>query len=145
MNIKTLNQIAVKMVADSKGILAMDESHGTCKKRFDALNIDVNEENRRSYRDMLVTTDSLSDYVSGAILFDETIQAKNSQGKKFPDYLNEIGIIPGIKVDTGAKPFSCHENEKITEGLDNLPQRMEEYKSARGKICQMESSNNYWR
>ena len=128
MNIKTLNQIAVKMVADSKGILAMDESHGTCKKRFDALNIDVNEENRRSYRDMLVTTDSLSDYVSGAILFDETIRQKTTTGKKFPDYLNEIGIITGIKVDTGAKPFSCHRNEKITEGLDNLPQRMEEYK-----------------
>ena len=128
MNIKTLNQIAVKMVADSKGILAMDESHGTCKKRFDALNIDVNEENRRSYRDMLVTTDSLSDYVSGAILFDETIRQKTTTGKKFPDYLNEIGIITGIKVDTGAKPFSCHQNEKITEGLDNLPQRMEEYK-----------------
>ena len=128
MNIKTLNQIAVKMVADSKGILAMDESHGTCKKRFDVLNINVNEENRRSYRDMLVTTDSLSDYVSGAILFDETIRQKTTTGKKFPDYLNEIGIITGIKVDTGAKPFSCHRNEKITEGLDNLPQRMEEYK-----------------
>ena len=129
MNIKILNQIAVKMVADSKGILALDESHGTCKKRFEALNIEVTEENRRSYRDMLVTTDSLSDYVSGAILFDETIRQKTTLGKKFPEYLNEIGIIPGIKVDTGAKPLSCHQNEKITEGLDNLPQRMEEYKS----------------
>jgi len=135
MNIKTLNQIAVKMVADSKGILALDESHGTCKKRFEALNIDVTEENRRSYRDMLVTTDSLSDYVSGAILFDETIRQKTTSGKKFPEYLNEIGIIPGIKVDTGAKPFSCHQNEKITEGLDNLPQRMEEYKSLGAKFA----------
>ena len=77
MNIKILNQIAVKMVADSKGILAIDESHGTCNKRFEALNIETTEENRRSYRDMLVTTDSLSDYVSGAILFDETIRQKN--------------------------------------------------------------------
>jgi len=135
MNIKTLNQIAVKMVADSKGILAMDESHGTCKKRFDTLNIDTNEENRRSYRDMLVSTDSLSDYVSGAILFDETIRQKTTSGKKFPDYLNEIGIITGIKVDTGAKPFSCHRNEKITEGLDNLPQRMEEYKLLGAKFA----------
>ena len=135
MNIKTLNQIAVKMVADSKGILAMDESNGTCKKRFDSLNIGITEENRRSYRDMLVTTDSLSDYVSGAILFDETIRQKTTSGKKFPEYLNEIGIIPGIKVDTGAKPFSCHQNEKITEGLDNLPQRMEEYKSLGAKFA----------
>ena len=135
MNIKTLNQIAISMVADSKGILALDESHGTCKKRFEALNIDVTEENRRSYRDMLVTTDSLSDYVSGAILFDETIRQKTTSGKKFPEYLNEIGIIPGIKVDTGAKPFSCHQNEKITEGLDNLPQRMEEYKSLGAKFA----------
>ena len=135
MNIKTLNQIAVKMVADSKGILAMDESNGTCKKRFEALNIGVTEENRRSYRDMLVTTNSLSDYVSGAILFDETIRQKTTSGKKFPEYLNEIGIIPGIKVDTGAKPFSCHQNEKITEGLDNLPQRMEEYKSLGAKFA----------
>ena len=135
MNIKTLNQIAVKMVADSKGILAMDESNGTCKKRFDALNIGVTEENRRSYRDMLVTTNSLSDYVSGAILFDETIRQKTTSGKKFPEYLNEIGIIPGIKVDTGAKPFSCHQNEKITEGLDNLPQRMAEYKSLGAKFA----------
>ena len=129
MNIKILNQIATQMVADSKGILAMDESHGTCEKRFNALNITVSEESRRSYRDMLVTADSLSDYISGAILFDETIKQKTSQGISFPDYLNKKGIIPGIKVDAGAKSFSCHENEKITEGLDNLPQRMEEYKS----------------
>ena len=135
MDIKTLNQIATRMVAESKGILAIDESHGTCKKRFDTLNIPVNEENRRSYRDMLVTADSLANYISGAILFDETIKQKTSQGITFPKYLNKIGIIPGIKVDAGAKPFSCHENEKITEGLDNLPQRMDEYKSLGAKFA----------
>ena len=135
MDIKILNQIATQMVANSKGILAMDESHGTCEKRFNALNISVNEESRRSYRDMLVTADSLSNYISGAILFDETIKQKTSQGESFPDYLDKIGIIPGIKVDTGAKSFSCHENEKITEGLDNLPQRIEEYKSLGAKFA----------
>jgi len=135
MDIKTLNQIATQMVAESKGILAIDESHGTCKKRFDALGIPVNEENRRSYRDMLVSAESLANYISGAILFDETIKQKTSQGITFPKYLNKIGIIPGIKVDAGAKPFSCHENEKITEGLDNLPQRMEEYKSLGAKFA----------
>jgi fructose-bisphosphate aldolase class I len=86
---------------------------------------------------MLVTTESLSNYISGAILFDETIKQKTiSEGTNtFPDFLDKIGIIPGIKVDTGAKPFSCHENEKITEGLDNLPQRMEEYKSLGAKFA----------
>ena len=135
MNKKILNQIANQMVADSKGILAIDESHGTCKKRFDALNIEVTEENRRSYRDMLVTAKSLSKYISGAILFDETIKQSTSQGISFPDYLDKIGIIPGIKVDAGAKPFSCHPNEKITEGLDDLPRRMEEYKSLGAKFA----------
>ena len=135
MNIKILNQIATQMVADSKGILAIDESHGTCKKRFDALSIEVNEESRRSYRDMLVSTESLSNYISGAILFDETIKQKTSQGLSFPDYLDKIGIIPGIKVDAGAIPFSCHANEKITEGLDNLSKRMEEYKALGAKFA----------
>jgi fructose-bisphosphate aldolase class I len=135
MDKKILNQIASQMVSESKGILAMDESHGTCEKRFNALGITVNEENRRSYRDMLVTAESLPKYISGAILFDETIKQKISEGTNFPDFLNKIGILPGIKVDTGAKPFSCHENEKITEGLDNLPQRMEEYKSLGAKFA----------
>ncbi len=135
MDKNLLNKIAIKMVADSKGILAMDESHGTCKKRFDALNIDSTEENRRSYRDMLVSAESLSDYISGAILFDETIRQKTSQSLPFPEYLDKIGIIPGIKVDTGAKEFSCHPNEKITEGLDNLPKRMEEYSSLGAKFA----------
>ena len=94
----------------------MDESHGTCKKRFDALNIDSTEENRRSYRDILVSAESLSDYISGAILFDETIRQKTSQSIPFSEYLDKIGIIPGIKVDTGAKEFSCHPDEKNNRG-----------------------------
>ena len=135
MNKEILNQIATKMVSGSKGILAMDESHGTCKKRFDTLKIAVNEENRRSYRDMLVSAESLSKYISGAILFDETIRQKTNNGSTFPEFLNNKGIMPGIKVDTGAKDFSCHANEKITEGLDNLSQRMEDYKSIGAKFA----------
>ena len=135
MNIDVLNKIANQMVDHSKGILAIDESHGTCKKRFDALNIPVNEESRRSYRDMLVSAKSLDQYISGAILFDETIKQKTSNGALFPQYLDSIGILPGIKVDAGAKPFSCHQDEKITEGLDNLPQRMEEYKQLGAKFA----------
>ena len=129
MNIKILNKTAIALVANSKGILAMDESHPTCKKRFDDLNINVSEESRRSYREMLITAESLFNYISGAILFDETIKQKTKKNVPFPDHLNTIGIIPGIKVDSGAKPFSCHPNEKITEGLDNLPKRVEEYKA----------------
>ena len=135
MNKEILNQIATKMVSGSKGILAMDESHGTCKKRFDTLKIAINEENRRSYRDMLVSAESLSKYISGAILFDETIRQKTNNGSTFPEFLNNKGIMPGIKVDTGAKDFSCHANEKITEGLDNLSQRMEDYKSIGAKFA----------
>ncbi len=135
MNIILLNKTAKQMVADSKGILAIDESHSTCKKRFDSLNIESNEENRRSYREMLVTADKLSNYISGAILFDETIKQKTSQGIFFPDYLNKIGIIPGIKVDAGTKPFTCQKKEKITEGLDNLTERMEEYKILGAKFA----------
>ena len=96
MNKEILNQIATKMVSDSKGILAIDESHGTCKKRFDTLKIAVNEENRRSYRDMLVSAGSLAKYISGAILFDETIRQKTNDGSTFPEFLNNIGIIPVI-------------------------------------------------
>ena len=143
MDINILNKIAVKMVADSKGILAIDESHGTCKKRFDALNINVTEENRRSYRDMLISANSLSDYISGAILFDETIRQKTSDGSTFPDYLNKVGIIPGIKVDAGAKPFSCHPGEKITEGLDGLTERMKEYSALGAKFAKWRAATRY--
>jgi fructose-bisphosphate aldolase class I len=115
------------MIAPGKGILAMDESHPTCAKRFKKLGIPETEEMRQAYRDMLVTTDGLSDYISGAILFDETIRQNLLDGTPFPQYLSEHGIIPGIKVDAGAKVLAGHEDEKVTEGLDGLRDRFAEY------------------
>ncbi|MEM8845252.1 MAG: class I fructose-bisphosphate aldolase, partial [Pseudomonadota bacterium] len=127
MNVDELKKIAQAMVAPGKGILAMDESHPTCAKRFKKLGIPETEEMRQAYRDMLVTTEGLSDYISGAILFDETIRQKLLDGTPFPKYLSEHGIIPGIKVDAGAKVLAGHDSEKVTEGLDGLRERFEEY------------------
>ena len=115
------------MVAPGKGILAMDESHPTCKKRFDALNIAFTEANRCAYRDMLVTTENLADYIGGAILFDETLRQQLLNGTPFPKHLDSIGIVPGIKVDCGAKDLAGHPGEKVTEGLDGLRDRLAEY------------------
>ena len=127
MNRETLSATARAMVAPGKGILAMDESHPTCKKRFDALGIEFTEENRRIYRDMLVTAAGLGDHVGGAILFDETLRQKLLDGTPFPEHLNSIGIVPGIKVDKGAKDLAGHPGEKVTEGLDGLRDRLAEY------------------
>ena len=127
MNIEELNKIANAMVAPGRGILAMDESHPTCNKRFEKLGIATTEEMRQAYRDMLVTSPGLSDYISGAILFDETIRQKTLDGTLFPEYLSKNGIIPGIKVDAGAKTLAGHEDEKVTEGLDGLRERFAEY------------------
>ena len=127
MNVQELNIIASAMVAPGRGILAMDESHPTCNKRFESLGISTTEEMRQAYRDMLVTAPGLSDYIGGAILFDETIRQKTLDGTPFAEYLRKNGIIPGIKVDAGAKVLAGHENEKITEGLDGLRERFAEY------------------
>jgi len=127
MNIQELNIIASAMVAPGRGILAMDESHPTCNKRFESLGIPTTEEMRQAYRDMLVTAPGLSDYIGGAILFDETIRQKTLDGTPFAEYLRKNGIIPGIKVDAGAKVLAGHEDEKITEGLDGLRERLAEY------------------
>ena len=127
MNRETLSATARAMVAPGKGILAMDESHPTCRKRFDALGIEFTEENRRTYRDMLVTAAGLGDHVGGAILFDETLRQKLLDGTPFPEHLNSIGIVPGIKVDKGAKDLAGHPGEKVTEGLDGLRDRLAEY------------------
>ena len=127
MNRETLSATAHAMVAPGKGILAMDESHPTCKKRFDTLGIEFTEENRRAYRDMLVTAAGLGDHVGGAILFDETLRQKLLDGTPFPQHLNSIGIVPGIKVDKGAKDLAGHPGEKVTEGLDGLRERLTEY------------------
>ena len=115
------------MVAPGRGILAMDESHPTCNKRFESLGIATTEEMRQAYRDMLVTAPGLSDYIGGAILFDETIRQKTLDGTPFAEHLSKNGIIPGIKVDAGAKVLAGHEDEKVTEGLDGLRERFAEY------------------
>ena len=127
MNRETLSATAQAMVAPGKGILAMDESHPTCKKRFDALGIEFTEDNRRAYRDMLVTAAGIGDHLGGAILFDETLRQQLLDGTPFPKHLNSIGVVPGIKVDAGAKDMALRPGEKITEGLDGLRDRLAEY------------------
>jgi fructose-bisphosphate aldolase class I len=127
MDTKLMTETARAMVAPGKGLLAADESAGTCKKRFDSVNVESTEENRRAYREMLFTTPGLSEYVSGVILFDETIRQKTRDGVNFAEYLKRNGILPGIKVDAGAHDMALHPGEKLTEGLDKLAERMQEY------------------
>ena len=115
------------LVAGNKGLLAMDESNPTCNKRFAILGISQTEETRRSYRELIVTTPGLSECISGAILYDETIRQQKRDGTPFIKAIVDAGIIPGIKVDTGAKEMAGHPGEKITEGLDGLRDRLAEY------------------
>jgi fructose-bisphosphate aldolase class I len=122
-----LRSTAQAMVAPGKGILAADESTATIGKRFASINVESTEENRRAYRDTLLTTPDLSDSVSGVILYDETIRQSTSDGTPFPKFLEAAGILPGIKVDTGAKDLAKADGEKITEGLDGLRERIAEY------------------
>ena len=129
MNTEFLKQTARQMVAVGKGIIAADESVSTCSKRFEAAHIEPTEENRRLYRELLITAPNLEQYVSGIILFDETIRQKASDGKPFPQVLTGRGILPGIKVDQGLKELALHRGEKITEGLDGLRERLAEYKN----------------
>ena len=127
MNTQKLIETAKALVGTGKGLLAMDESTPTCDKRFAKLNIPQNEEFRRAYREMIVTTPGLGECISGAILYDETIRQKKKDGTPFVKVLIDAGIIPGIKVDTGAKDLAGHKGEKITEGLDGLRERLAEY------------------
>jgi fructose-bisphosphate aldolase class I len=127
MNAHDLADTARELVADDKGLLAMDESTATCDKRFAKLGIPQTEEARRSYRELIVTTPGLGDSISGVILFDETIRQRKRDGTPFMKILTDAGIIPGIKVDTGAKDLAGHPGEKITEGLDGLRDRLKEY------------------
>ena len=129
MAAEELQQIARAIVADGKGILAADESTGTIKKRFDSIGVESNEETRRAYRELLFTTEGVEDYIGGVILYDETIRQKASDGTPFPNLLASKGIIPGIKVDTGAKPLAHAEGETVTEGLDGLRERLAEYRA----------------
>ena len=124
---KNLEATAQAMVAPGKGILAADESSPTIKKRFDAIDVESTTESRRAYRDMLFTTPGLNEFVSGVILFDETIRQKSADETPFAKLLDGQGIIPGIKVDKGAKPMAGFDGEKITEGLDGLRDRLAEY------------------
>ena len=122
-----LADVAKALVAEGKGILAADESSGTIKKRFDSIGVESTETNRRDYREMLFTTAGAEAYVSGVILYDETIRQKAADGTALVKVLQDRGIIPGIKVDAGAKPLALHEDETVTEGLDGLRDRLAEY------------------
>ncbi|OGA20229.1 MAG: fructose-bisphosphate aldolase [Betaproteobacteria bacterium RIFCSPLOWO2_02_FULL_67_19] len=122
-----LAKTAAAMVAKGKGILAADESSGTCETRFKSVGVECTEENRRTYRGLLFTTPGVEQFVSGVILFDETMRQKTDDGVPFADYLAKKGIIPGIKVDKGAQALPLCPGEKVTEGLDGLPKRLEEY------------------
>ncbi len=124
---QSLEQIAKNLVAPGKGILAADESNGTMSKRLEAVNVEPSEHTRRAYRSAMFSSEGIEEYISGVILFDETIRQKMDDGTPIPEYLTSRGIIPGIKVDTGAKPLSWHEGETVTEGLDGLRGRCEEY------------------
>ena len=127
MNEQQLIETARRMVANDKGLLAMDESNPTCNKRFAKLAIPQNVETRRAYRELIVTTPHLGECISGAILYDETIRQHKKDGTPFIKVLSDAGIIPGIKVDSGAKDLAAHPGEKITEGLDGLRDRLKEY------------------
>ncbi len=122
-----LHQTAADLVAPGKGILAADESTGTITKRFDSIGVASTEELRRRYRQMLLTTDGLGEHISGVILFDETIRQATDDRGAFVDVLDAAGVMPGIKVDTGAKPLAMFPGETVTEGLDGLRERLVEY------------------
>ena len=131
-----INEIAKQMVADGKGILAADESSGTIKKRFDGINVDSSEENRMNYRRILLESkEAMENYISGVILFDETIRQSNSSGEKLVDIIKKSGTLPGIKVDMGAKSLAKMQDETVTEGLDGLRERLQEYSELGAKFA----------
>src|SRR5262245_5552671 len=129
MSNDVLAATAHALVAPGKGILAADESHSTIAKRFEAVGVGNTEENRRLYRQMLFTTKGIAEFISGVILFDETIRQKADDGTSLAEVLSRQGIIPGIKVDKGSKPLAGAPGEQVTEGLDGLRERLAEYKS----------------
>jgi len=127
MNLQKLIDTAKMLVAGDKGLLAMDESNPTCNKRFAGLGIPQTEEARRAWRELIVTTPGIGECISGVILYDETIRQRKKDGTPFIKVITETGIIPGIKVDIGAKDMAGHPGEKITEGLDGIRDRLAEY------------------
>ena len=122
-----LNKIAIKILSNGKGILAADESNGTMTKRLESVNIQSSPENRLLFRETLFTADSMRDCIGGVILYDETINQKSSDGKTIPAKISKTGAVPGIKVDTGAKDLANSSDEKVTEGLDGLRERLKKY------------------
>ena len=122
-----LYKIAEKILENGKGILAADESTGTMKKRLDSVNVESNEKNRLIFRETLFSSNSMKECIGGVILYDETIRQKTSQNKSIPELISESGAVPGIKVDTGAKTLAGSKEEKITEGLDGLRERLKDY------------------
>ncbi|MDZ7805272.1 class I fructose-bisphosphate aldolase [Thiohalophilus sp.] len=135
MDYAALKETARAMVAPGQGILAMDESNPTCGKRLQSVGVENTESNRIAYRDLLLGTPGLGEYISGAILYDETIRQKNPEGQAFIELMQQQTIIPGIKVDTGAKDLALHPGEKVTEGLDGLRERLEEYRGFGARFC----------
>jgi fructose-bisphosphate aldolase, class I len=128
MNIDEINSVANAIVAKQKGVLAADERGPTIKMRFDSIKVESTEENHRRYREILFTTDTIERYIGGIILFDETLRQSTRDGIPFAKLLSSRGIIPGIKVDNGAKSLALYPGEKLTEGLDGLRERLAEYK-----------------
>jgi fructose-bisphosphate aldolase, class I len=128
MDVKTLEQTARELVAQGKGILAADESFGTIGKRFEAVGIESSEESRRAYREMLFTTEGIGEFLSGVILFDETLRQETSDGTPMPEVLMNAGVIPGIKVDKSTVDLPLSDGEKYTQGLDGLGDRLPEYR-----------------
>jgi fructose-bisphosphate aldolase class I len=127
MAMSELYETARAIVADHRGILAADESTGTIKKRFDSIGVESTEESRRFYRNLLFTTEGMEEFIGGVIMYDETIRQASDDGTPFAELLASKGVVPGIKVDTGAKPLALHPGETVTEGLDGLRERCEEY------------------
>ena len=129
LNLNNLNEVAEAMVAPGKGILAADESTGTIGKRFDQIDTESTEQTRNAYRDLLFSSDGFEEYISGVIMYDETLrQSSLKDNSPYPEYLTSLGVIPGIKVDAGAHSLSGTEDEKITSGLDGLDERLQEYR-----------------
>jgi fructose-bisphosphate aldolase class I len=128
MSSQSIETTASAMVADGKGILAIDESSPTIKKRFDSIGAECTEESRRAYRELLIAGEGINEFISGMILFDETIRQSTGDGTPFPQLLASRGIMPGIKVDAGAKDLAGHPGEKVTEGLDGMRDRLAEYR-----------------
>jgi fructose-bisphosphate aldolase, class I len=135
MSIDQLPDIAQAMVAKGKGIIAIDESNATIKKRFDAVGVECTEENRRAYREMLLTTPNLNEYISGAILYDETLRQKTKDGVPFTEIMMKNGILPGIKVDKGTTALAGFPGELVTDGLDGLRERLNEYAALGAKFA----------